>query len=82
MIYLTVRAGKGNGHFLGCTAYPRCDQPTRKISPEILEGYLAAAGLTCPAGHLLKTVPARLGPVAVCSHRPPCRCVYQVRDLL
>ena len=79
---LTVRAGTGNGHFLGCTAYPQCRQPAQKISPEILEGYLSAAGLTCPAGHLLTAVPTRRGPAAICSHRPPCRCAYQVRDLL
>ncbi|NLI12222.1 MAG: AAA family ATPase [Peptococcaceae bacterium] len=79
---LTVRAGTGGGHFLGCTAYPRCDLPAARLTPEILEGYLSAAGLTCPAGHLLKAVPARGGPLAVCSHSPACRCVYQVRDLL
>lgn len=79
---LTVRAGTGSGYFLGCTAYPRCDQPTQKLVPEILEGYLAAAGLTCPAGHLLKAIPTKRGPLAVCSHSPACRCVFQVRDLL
>jgi len=79
---LTVRTATDDGHFLGCTAYPRCNRPAQKISPEILEGYLAAAGLTCPAGHLLKAVPTRQGPVAVCSHQPPCRCAYQVKDLL
>lgn len=79
---LTVRAGAGSGFFLGCTAYPDCVQPAQKITPEILAGYLAAAGLTCPAGHLLKAVPSRLGPLAVCSHTPACRCVFQLRDLL
>lgn len=79
---LTVRAGSGGGHFLGCTAYPRCDLPAAGLTPEILAAYLAAAGLTCPAGHLLKAVPARGGPLAVCSHSPACRCAYQVRDLL
>jgi hypothetical protein len=79
---LTVRAGSSGGHFLGCTAYPRCDLPAAGLTPEILAAYLAAAGLTCPAGHLLKAVPARGGPLAVCSHSPACRCAYQVRDLL
>jgi len=79
---LTVRAGSGAGHFLGCTAYPRCDSPATRLTLEILDSYLAAAGLTCPAGHLLKTVPSKHGPLIVCSHSPACRCVYQVRDLL
>jgi len=79
---LTVRAGVSNGHFLGCTAYPRCNQPTQQLTPEFLEAYLAAAGLTCPAGHLLKAVPSKRGPLALCSHTPACRCVFQVRDLL
>lgn len=79
---LTVRAGSGGGYFLGCTAYPRCTRPAQKLSPEILEEYLAAAGLTCPAGHLFKAVPTGSGLLAICSHNPPCRCVLQVRDLL
>ena len=79
---LTVCAGIGNGHFLGCTAYPRCNRPAQKLTPEFLEAYLAAAGLTCPAGHLLKAVPSKRGPLALCSHSPACRCVFQVRDLL
>ncbi|MDF9408345.1 AAA domain-containing protein [Pelotomaculum isophthalicicum JI] len=79
---LTVRSGTGGGHFLGCTAYPRCDLPVDKLTLEIIEDYLIAAGLTCPAGHLLKTVPSKHGPLAICSHNPACRCVYQVRDLL
>jgi len=79
---LTVRAGAGDGCFLGCTAYPHCTRPAQKITPEILAGYLAAAGLTCPAGHLLKAIPSRRGPLAVCAHIPACRCVLQVRDLL
>jgi len=79
---LTVRSGTGGGYFLGCTAYPRCDYPAAKLTLEILEDYLAAAGLTCPAGHLLKAVPSKQGFLAVCSHSPACRCVYQVRDLL
>ena len=78
----TVRAGFANGHFLGCTAYPRCNFPAQKLTPEFLEAYLAAAGLTCPAGHLLKAVPSKRGPLALCSHSPACRCVFQVRDLL
>jgi len=28
------------------------------LTPEFLEAYLTAAGLTCPAGHLLKAVPS------------------------
>ena len=79
---LTVCAGISNGHFLGCTAYPRCNRPAQKLTPEFLEAYLAAAGLTCPAGHLLKAVPSKRGPLALCSHSPACRCVFQVRDLL
>lgn len=79
---LTVRAGTGGGYFLGCTAYPRCDLPAAKLTLEFIEDYLVAAGLTCPAGHLLKAVPSKRGPLAVCSHSPACRCVYQVRDLL
>ncbi|MFA4885040.1 MAG: AAA domain-containing protein [Desulfotomaculaceae bacterium] len=79
---LTVRTGTDGGHFLGCTAYPRCNLPAAQLTLEIIEGYLAAAGLTCPAGHLLKVVPSKRGPLAVCSHSPACRCVYQVRDLL
>lgn len=78
---LTVRAGT-NGHFLGCTAYPRCVLPAARLTLEILDSYLSEAGLTCPAGHLLKAVPTKRGPLAVCSHNPACRCVYQVRDLL
>ncbi|MDD4369286.1 MAG: AAA domain-containing protein [Oscillospiraceae bacterium] len=78
---LTVRTGT-SGYFLGCTAYPRCDLPAAKLTLEILGGYLVAAGLTCPAGHLLKAVPSKHGPLTVCSHSPACRCVYQVRDLL
>jgi hypothetical protein len=78
---LTVRAGT-SGYFLGCTAYPRCDLPAAKFTLEILAGYLSEAGLTCPAGHLLKAVPSKHGHLTVCSHSPACRCVYQVRDLL
>ncbi len=79
---LTVRAGNNSGHFLGCTAYPRCDLPPARLTLEILEGYLVAAGLTCPAGHLLKVIPSKHGLLTVCSHTPACRCVYQVKDLL
>ncbi len=79
---LTVRTRTDGGHFLGCTAYPRCDLPAARLTLEILEGYLVAAVLTCPAGHLLKVVPSKHGLLTVCSHRPACRCVYQVRDLL
>ncbi|OPY63397.1 MAG: RecBCD enzyme subunit RecD [Pelotomaculum sp. PtaU1.Bin065] len=79
---LTVRAGTTGGYFLGCTAYPRCEQPVQKLTLEILDDYLAAAGLTCPAGHLLKAVNAARGPLVVCSHSPACRCVFQVKDLL
>ena len=79
---LTVRTGTGGGHFIGCTAYPRCDFPAAKLILEIMEEYLAVAGLTCPSGHLLKAVPSKRGPLTVCSHSPACRCVYQVRDLL
>jgi hypothetical protein len=79
---LTVRAGTGHGYFLGCTAYPRCRQPAQNLTPEILGQYLAEAGLSCPAGHLLKTITSRRGPLAVCSHSPPCRCAFQVKDLL
>ncbi|HAG11823.1 MAG TPA: hypothetical protein DCK76_10735 [Desulfotomaculum sp.] len=79
---LTIRAGTGGGYFLGCTAYPRCDSPAARLTLEIIEGYLAADGLTCPANHLLKVVPSKHGPLAVCSHSPACRCIYQVRDLL
>ncbi len=78
---LTVRSGT-SGHFLGCTAYPRCDLPAAGFTLEILAAYLAEAGLTCPAGHLLQAVPTKRGPLVVCSHNPACRCVYQVRDLL
>ncbi len=79
---LTVRTGTDGGHFLGCTAYPRCDHPAVRLTLEILEDYLVAAGLTCPAGHLLRVGPSKHGPLTVCSHNPACRCVYQVRDLL
>ncbi|MFZ5652567.1 MAG: topoisomerase DNA-binding C4 zinc finger domain-containing protein [Bacillota bacterium] len=79
---LTVRSGPGGDCFLGCTAYPRCQHPIQKITPEILESYLSAAGLNCPAGHILKAIPARHGPIALCSHSPACRYVLQVRDLL
>ncbi len=79
---LTVRAGAGGRHFLGCTAYPHCDQAPYKLTAQILEEYLAASGLTCPAGHLFKAVPAKSGLLAVCSHTPACRCVLRVRDLL
>lgn len=79
---LTVRASSGGGYFLGCTAYPRCPRPGQKLTPEILEEYLAAAGLTCPAGHLLKAIPTTAGLLAVCSHQPPCHCVLPMRDLL
>ncbi|MEW6426063.1 MAG: AAA domain-containing protein [Bacillota bacterium] len=79
---LTVRAGAREGWFLGCTAYPDCTQPPQRLTLEILTGYLVAAGLTCPAGHLLKAVSSRRGPLAVCAHAPACRCVFQVRDLL
>lgn len=78
---LTVRAG-ANGYFLGCTAYPRCRQPAQSIPIELLEKYLAAAGLTCPAGHLLKAVPTSHGPLVLCAHRPSCNCVYHLKDLL
>ncbi|MGQ9825396.1 MAG: topoisomerase DNA-binding C4 zinc finger domain-containing protein, partial [Desulfotomaculales bacterium] len=79
---LTGRAGAGGGWFLGCTGYPDCVQPPQGLTPEVVAGYLAAAGLTCPAGHLLKVVSSRHGPLAVCAHTPACRCVFQVRDLL
>lgn len=79
---LTVRAGASGGWFLGCTGYPDCVQPPRGLTPEVVAGYLAAAGLTCPAGHLLRVVSSRHGPLAVCAHIPACRCVFQVRDLL
>jgi len=79
---LTVRAGNAGGYFLGCTAYPRCDQPAQKLVPEILDEYLAAAGLTCPAGHLLRTIRSARGLLVVCSHNPACRCIFQVKDLL
>ncbi len=78
---LTVRTGAA-GYFLGCSAYPRCDLPAAALTLEILDAYLSEAGLTCPAGHLLKAVPTKRGPLAVCSHTPACRCVYQLRDLL
>lgn len=78
---LTVRAG-GNGYFLGCTAYPRCRQPAQSITIALLEKYLAAAGLACPAGHLLKAVPTAHGPLVLCAHRPSCNCVYHLKDLL
>jgi len=79
---LTVRAGAAAGPFIGCTAFPRCDLPAQSLTVEVLEGYLAAAGLTCPSGHLLKAVPTARGPLALCAHRPACRCVYQAGDLL
>ncbi len=79
---LTIRTGSGGGYFLGCSAYPRCDFAAARLALEIIEDYLAADGLTCPAGHLLKVIPSKHGPLAICSHIPACRCIYQIRDLL
>ncbi|MFA5384174.1 MAG: AAA domain-containing protein [Eubacteriales bacterium] len=79
---LTIRTGTGGGYFIGCSAYPRCDFPADRLTLEIIESYLAADGLTCPAGHLLKVIPSKHGPLAICSHSPACRCIYHVRDLL
>ncbi len=78
---LTARPGRG-GVFWGCTGYRGCDFEAARLPWEILDEYLAAAGITCPRGHLLQALTTYRSLAARCTHHPACNFTVDARDLL